>query len=303
MALGAARIRADLFHVVDHAYAHMAALLPKRRTIVTCHDLMLLRSLDGDVGFRGTRASVARFQWSVSFLRKVAHVICDSETTRSDVIRLVGVDQARTSVVPPGIADHFRSQSEHDVAAFRTGMGLDHRPVVLNVSTGSGYKNIGGVLNTVRELRSQGLDVTLVRVGRPLSAGLAEQAERLGLSDVIHDLGFVDEERLVGLYNAADVLLHPSFHEGFGWPPLEAMACGTPVVSSNTPALLEVVGNAALTAPADDYLALADAVSRALEPARAAKLRALGFEQAAQFTWARTLCEVMQRYDTVLRAI
>ena len=108
------------------------------------------------------------------------------------------------------------------------------------------------------------------------------------------------DERLVELYNAADVLLFPSFYEGYGWPPLEAMACGTPVVTSDAPSLVEVVGDAGLQAPAHDTGALAAAVRAVIESTElAAGLRRRGIERAAQFTWQRTIDGFAEAYALV----
>jgi glycosyltransferase involved in cell wall biosynthesis len=278
-------------------------MLPKERSIVTCHDLMLLRSVEGGTGFRGRRTSILRFRWSVSYMRQVAHVICVSDSTRDDVIRLVGVDPDRTSVVRLGIAGHFRRLPDADVQATRARLGLGGRIGVLNVSTGDPNKNVRGVLHVLHRLRRSGTDAVLLRVGRPLTGELRDLVEELDLSTAIVDSGRVDEDELVRVYNAADVLLHPSFYEGFGWPPLEAMACGTPVVSSSTPALLEVVGDVALTAEPTDHAALAACVLRAAEPTCAADLRTRGYAHAAKFTWHRTVAEVTGIYDRVLESV
>ena len=114
----------------------------------------------------------------------------------------------------------------------------------------------------------------------------------------------MSDDRLVELYNAADVLLFPSFYEGFGWPPLEAMACGTPVVVSDAPSLAEVVGGAGLAAPARDVSALVAAVRSIVEtPELAETLRRRGIERAAQFTWRRTIDGFAQAYAMVEEGI
>jgi len=116
----------------------------------------------------------------------------------------------------------------------------------------------------------------------------------------VRDLGFVSDERLVELYQAADLLLFPSHHEGFGWPAVEAMACGTPVVISTEAALSETVGDAGLRAPATDEVALADAAARVLStPELAAELRQRGLRRAAQFSWERTASGYVAIYDLV----
>jgi glycosyltransferase involved in cell wall biosynthesis len=294
--------RADIFHVIDHGYAHAAALLPHDRTVVTAHDLMLLRSERGSTGFKGTLSSRSRFRWSVSYLRSVAHVICVSQTTQEDVIDLVGVSPHRTSVVKHGISEAFHPFPEAQRAQARADFADLGSHLLLNVSTGAPYKNVSGVLRVLHLLRERGIEAGLMRVGRRMNRDESELQRTLGLDAAVRDLGRVSDTRLVELYNAADVLLHPSHWEGFGWPPLEAMACGTPVVASTTPAVREVVGDAGLLADAHRIDVLADHVaSILLQPSAADDLVEQGRERAATFTWRRAAAEVAAVYDRVQR--
>jgi glycosyltransferase involved in cell wall biosynthesis len=293
----APRRYADLYHIVDQGYAHLAALLPHGRTICTCHDVMLLHAEEGGAGFRGRRTSVIRFRWSASYLRRVAHVVCDSEATLRDVERLLGVDRGRMSVVPPGVDAAFRLLGESARRRIRPGLGFPGCSLILHISTGDPYKNVPGTLSVVAALRAAGVDAVLVRVGRPLSEQDRRLRDQLGLAGYVVEMGFVPEERLVELYNSCDVLLFPSFWEGFGWPPLEAMACGLPVVASNCAALAAVVDGAGLLEPADDVRRLAAATRAVLEsPELAADLRTRGQRRAREFAWERTVSGYRQVY-------
>jgi glycosyltransferase involved in cell wall biosynthesis len=300
LAAGRARGAADIFHVIDHGYAHVTALLPKDRTVVTCHDLILLKSEDGTTGVRGTPTSVFRFRWSTSYLRRVAHVICVSRSTRSDVVRYWSVDETRMSVIPPGIDVQFRSLDDERVRRLRQAPELGQHPI-LHVSTGVPYKNVSMTLRVLAALRESGVDATLVRVGAPLNSTEISLATQLRVHAHVVECGHVDDERLVELYNACEVLLFPSFYEGFGWPVLEAMACGTPVVTSDAPALAELVGDAGLVASPQNLRGLADAVRAILDdPEVASNLRARGLARASQFTWRRAAAGVADVYAKVL---
>jgi glycosyltransferase involved in cell wall biosynthesis len=300
LAAGRARGAADIFHVIDHGYAHVAAFLPKNRTVVTCHDLILLKGEDGTTGVRGTRTSVFRFRWSTSYLRQVAHVICVSRSTRADVMRYWSVDETRLSVIPPGIGVRFRPLDNERAWRLRQAPELV-KHLILHVSTGFPYKNVSTTLRVLAALRESGVDGTLVRVGAPLNNTEVSLAKELRVHAQVVECGRVDDERLVELYNACEVLLFPSFYEGFGWPVLEAMACGTPVVTSDAPALVEIAGDAGLVASPQDVRGLTGAVRSILEdPEVASDLRARGVARASQYTWSRTATGVADVYAKVL---
>jgi alpha-1,3-rhamnosyl/mannosyltransferase len=292
-----------VYHIVDHGYGHLAALLPKERVVASCHDLMLLRAEEGDAGFRGRASSVLRFRWSTSFLRSAARVVVPTQVTRCDVERLLGVDPGRIDVVPYGVDGMFRPFDGERRAALKREITGGARQALLHVSTGNAYKNVDGVLRTVAALRRAGIDVALVRAGRPLTDAQRALARDAGIGDAIVDCGRVAEERLVELYNACDALLFPSHHEGYGWPPLEAMACGTPVVTSTCQTLIEVTDGAALCAPATDVDGLASQVRRVLGDADLReRLRWAGIERAAQHTWQRTIEGFASAYERVAGA-
>ena len=291
---------ASVYHVVDHGYGHVAMFLPPERTVVSCHDLMLLRAQEGGAGFRPRRVSVARLRWSASFLRRVARVVCPTEATRRDAVRFAGVDPGRIVVAPYGLHPRFRPLDDLTRAALKPALPVATRHVVLQVSTGRPYKNTPGVLRVIAAVRASGVDVGLVRAGRPLSAAERSLARSLGLDGVVADYGFVTDDRLVELYNACDALLFPSFWEGFGWPPLEAMACGTPVIASDCDALVEVLGDAALMAAPDDVPSLAAALRMTLEsPDVAHRMRALGLRRAERFRLERTIEAFARVYEDV----
>jgi glycosyltransferase involved in cell wall biosynthesis len=302
--LAARRIAADVYHIIDQGYGHVAALLPRARTIVTCHDLMLLRAEEGVAGFRGRRSSVIRYRWSTGFLRGVARVVCDSTSTQADVMRLLEVPENRIDVVPPGVEPRFRPFSDDERAGVRATIPGTRTHVLLHVSTGHFYKNVEQTIRILHRLHGAGFDASLVRVGRPLSAEQTSLARMLNVEHRIVEVGIVSDTRLVEVYNAADVLLFPSHYEGFGWPPLEAMACGTPVVVSSTPSVVEIVRNAGLIAPPTDTDALVSAVASILESAALRnEFRERGLVRAAAYSWERTASAYEDIYFKVLAEV
>jgi glycosyltransferase involved in cell wall biosynthesis len=264
---------------------------------------MLLRAAAGYAGFAPQKLSVLRFKWSTSYLRRAAHVVCDSEATREDAVRLRGIAEARTSVVPLGVDPVFRPALPEQRERIRRDLGVHGRHVIAHVSTGHPYKNAAGTLRVAAAVRDAGLDVVLARIGKPLARRELALARELELDGRLLELNAPDDERLSELYAAADVFLFPSYHEGFGWPPLEAMACGTPTVVSDAAALVALTGEAALSAPAGDVRGLAAAVRDVLEsPPLAAELRDRGLRLAQEYSWERTAAAYASVYERVATA-
>lgn len=140
----------------------------------------------------------------------------------------------------------------------------------------------------------------LLRTGGGLAPHHHELQHRLGLDGFVVERGIVSEKELVETYNGSDVVLHPSYWEGFGWPPLEAMSCGTPVVISTAPSLMEVTAGSALAAEPDDHEGLADRVQEALLPDTAADLRRRRLARADAMRWQPSISGLREVYATVL---
>lgn len=286
----------DVYHIVDHANSHWIRRLAADRTVVTCHDLMLLKLLTGDVRSReGTPLlAAAAFRWSVSHLPQAAAVVCDSNATRDDARRLLGCAPERLHVVYPGLATAFRPLPDRSEmrAQLRRSFGVTAPVMLLHVGHRFFYKNVEGLLHALAWLVRKGRNsVQLVRVGEDLTADQQGLIRRLGLTSHVRLVGAVGLGDLVRLYNAADALVYPSLAEGFGWPIVEAMACGTPVVCSARGALAEVAGTAASLVDPEDPVDIAQGVTRVLddEPFRR-ELVQRGLDRSRAFGWdeART---------------
>ena len=296
------RRNAEVFHILDQAYAHLIRGLDPERTVITCHDLIPLLAADGLVPIQVPPHVIRTFRWRVRQMAAARRVIAVSHATQEAVERYASIRPDCIVVVPQGVNHVFRPL-EGRQAALRAARGLPPASrVLLHVATRARYKNTPVLLHALAELRRRDGDLVLARVGAPLHPDEADLARRLGVGDAVRYAGFVDEEALVEWYNAADVLVFPSSWEGFGWPPLEAMACGTPVVASNVPAIAEVVGDAGLLVPPTDPAAVAHAVERVLtDRALAGSLRQRGLARAARFTWKQTAAATAAVYQELLQ--
>ena len=300
------RRRAGVFHILDHGYAQLIQSLDPARTVVTCHDLIPLLAAEGVIPIDVPPIVARTFRLRIAHLSQARAVIAVSHATKATLERYTSVRPDRIVVIPQGVNSSFRLMTD-GASAQRASAGLPHASaVVLQVASGGWnkkYKNTAVLLRAFAELRSRLADVVLVRIGAPFHPEESALARALGICDaIIHPASVDDDRGLAEWYNASDVLVFPSVWEGFGWPPLEAMACGTPVVASNVPAVTEVVGDAGVLVPPDDPSAIAAATERVLaDPAFAASLRQKGLERASRFTWEATAERTLAVYDDVLQ--
>jgi glycosyltransferase involved in cell wall biosynthesis len=210
-------------------------------------------------------------------LRRAALVIVPSEHTRARLLAAVGgLDPDAVAVTPYGIG-----------APFAPGPAEDRPPFLLAVGTLQPRKNLEAALRAFERLVADGLSYRLTIAGGRgwRDAALLERIAASPAADRIDRVGHVTDAELLTLYRSAACLLYPSRAEGFGFPPLEAMACGTPVVAAFAGSLPELVGDAAPLVAAEDDLALSEAVARVL--ADPAPWRARGLARASEFSWAR----------------
>ena len=296
----ARKLRADVIHVVDHGEGYLLADLDWRRTVVTCHDVILLALAAGRIGSTPVpQMALQLLRFSLELTKRAAAIIAVSEQTKRDLVDLVGVDPANVQVIYSGLNQPFSPDPARG-AALRQRRGLGSGALMLQIGR-TFYKNIPGTLRVLHRLRSDGLDVRLVRTGSAIGGADRALADKLNVSAFVVELGTVADHELPALYNAVDLLLFPSLYEGFGWPPLEAMASGTPVVCSRAGSLDEVVDGAALTAEPEDTAALAWHAGAVLTDAGLReRLVARGVAHAANFRWDRTAEATTRVYERVL---
>ncbi|MGH7322887.1 MAG: glycosyltransferase family 4 protein [Candidatus Rokuibacteriota bacterium] len=225
-------------------------------------------------------------------------VVADSESTRSELIERYGFSVARVHVVYPGF-DHGAFYPNGVCSAAGEGV-----PYVLYVGNLLPHKNVLGLIDAFAVLRRRAACRLIVRgEGRPeYLRDLRTRIEALGVEDAVSVVGYVDEPALRRLYCGAACVVVPSLREGFGLPVLESMACGTPVITSACPALVEAAGDAAVRVDAHDLTGLADAMYRLLTDAGLRReLRERGLRQARHFSWDRTAETLSALLDGAIR--
>ena len=275
----------EVYHAVF--YAPPARRPRGVRVVQTVHDLTPLRF---PAGFTWRQRWV--FRAAFRRARRAARVIAVSTTTRDDLVRLAGVPAERIEVIFPGVDPAFRPET---MTARRPLAG----PYLLHVGGYDPIKNLPVALRALRQLRAEGFPHRLVVAGDP--GGHADEFHRaaaeIGVADAVVATGFVPVAELADLYRSADLVVYPSLHEGFGLPPLEAMACGVPVIAARAGSLPEVLGDAAILVDPSDPRALAAAAARLLrDPSAAAALRTLGPARAARYRWEEAADRTWELY-------
>jgi glycosyltransferase involved in cell wall biosynthesis len=282
-----------------HAPVNIGPLMAPCPLIVTVHDLSfrhfphLFRPARRLYQEKLTRATVQR----------AASVIAVSQSTRDDIVQSMDIPLERITVIPNGVDAEMRPMEEKAVAELRRRYQLPEH-FVLSLSTLEPRKNLELLLEAYASLVHRGMiGHKLVIAGGKgwYYATIFASVERLGLSDRVIFPGFVPEGDKPLWYSAADLFVYPSLYEGFGLPPLEAMACGTPVVVAATSSLPEVVGDAGLYIDPHDPSDLACTMAALLhDSGRRHKLREAGLEQASRFSWRKTAVQTARLYHRIL---
>ena len=291
------RERADIAHVPYWA----SPFFPPTRTVVTIHDLIPLLL----PAYRGSPLVRAYTRLVAASARRADAVIADSECSARDIVQHLGIDAARVRVVY--LAADPRYRPIDDTAAVRRKYALPEK-YLLYLGGFDQRKNVRVMIEALArlpEFYTAGYRLVLAGVNLGTDSAFFPNPQRIarevGLPDnAIQYLGWVEEADKPALYSAAAVFLFASVYEGFGLPPLEAMACGAPVICSNASSLPEVVGDAALLVGPRDAGAWADALRAVLtDDARRAAIRARGIAQARKFSWERAADETLAVYRSV----
>jgi glycosyltransferase involved in cell wall biosynthesis len=291
----AARARVDLVH----SLASTAPLWGPFRRVTTVHDLIYARFPDAHSGLRdrGMRLLVP------AAVRRSQRVLADSQSTRADLIELLGTPASRIDVAPLGLAAVHRDRALPE-AETRARLDLGERDVLLSLSAHRPHKNLLALLDALALIAAERRPL-LVLPGYPTwhGAELRARAAELGIAaDDVRLPGWLATPELEGLWGLARAFVFPSLYEGFGLPVLEALARGVPVACSDASSLPEVAGEAALMFDPHDERAIAAAIERLLfmDEDERARTRALGIARAEQFTWERTARATLDSYARAL---
>ncbi|MBU1109739.1 MAG: glycosyltransferase family 4 protein [Candidatus Riflebacteria bacterium] len=298
----AKKLKADIFHIVDHGYAHLVSALPPSNVVITVHDLIPLLGWKGLIqGYPKTKRPLL-VEYSLSYLARANRLIADSESTKRDLILHLGCKAEKIEVVYPGLDNIFYQATKEEQKELRKSFELPEMDCKFILVTGAvKYKNNETSLKVLKLLNEQcKKPVMMIRLGAPYEEW-NDKVKNAGLEKLTRVIHSLSRKRVADLYNCADCLLFPSTYEGFGWPPLEAMACGVPVVASNAASLPEIIGDAGLIANPHDVEVLTNLTLQALDNSSARKfLIEKGLERASKFKWEKSIKRIVEIYDEVL---
>lgn len=284
-------------HLSSQEDAFLLAFFNFKNTVVQCYDLLILKVLRSKK--HGNYDARLKYKFIVKGLEKADRIIAISESTKKDIIECIDYPKDEIDVIYNGV-DHNIFHPMHVPQKFLEKYELNKQcKNILYVGAEDARKNLSTLLKALNLVKKEFSDIMFIKVGDP-----GWHSERHILKKLIKDLdlnakfvGYVPEHELPYFYNSADVFVFPSLYEGFGLPPLEAMACGTPVVTSNTSSLPEVVGNAGIMVDPLDVDGFAEAIIKVLDNENLRNtLIQRGLERAREFTWERTAKETLEVY-------
>jgi glycosyltransferase involved in cell wall biosynthesis len=284
-----------LFHATDFV---LPPTRPSTRTLLTVHDLSFARAPET------ASPALKRYLDRVvpRSVRRADHVLADSQATKDDLIALYGVQPGKITVLLSGVNARFQPVREPaQLAAARQRYGIGAEPFILSVGTVQPRKNYERLMRAFATLPDQNVHLVIAGGRGWLQGPIYATVDALNLQDRVHFIGFADDADLPALYSAARCFAFPSLYEGFGLPVLEAMACGTPVLTSSVSSLVEVAGDGAVLVDPLSIEQIAAGLTDLLsDEALRMRLVEAGFRQAAQFTWERSARQLLEIYHSLL---
>ena len=305
-------------HICDHSNAFYTRYLQDVPHVVTCHDLLAVRSARGEVPENPTRWSGRQLQDMVAKgLARARQVVCDSEATQRDVHRLIALARDRVSTISIGFNYPYSPMPEPEARAriepllrgskplsATTPNAASQRPgFILHVGGNQWYKNRLGVLRIyARAVAANPATPDLVMAGKPFTAEMEAHVAANRLQERVRSVKECGNEDLRALYSLADLLLFPSLAEGFGWPVIEAQACGCPVLCGSIEPFPEVTrGTARMHDPADEPGFATELLRLLAQPDARKAIAAQGLDNARRFAPATMVASYIECYDRLIR--
>lgn len=281
-------------HLTNQELAYLLKLVKLKRTIITCYDL---------VPYVYSNERSLHWRLNIAGMKKADRIITISEFSKNAIINYVGYPEDKIRIVYPGV-DHDRFYVKREKEILRDYNLLPSQKVILYVGSEHPRQNVPLLIKAFNKLRGMLPEVKLLKVGNPQWQGGREELLRLIKelnlqSDVIF-IGYVTEEELPRWYNCADLFVYPCMYTGFSMPCLEAMACGTPVITSNVSVLPEVVGEGGITVDPYDVDGLARVMYEVLtDDSLREDLIQRGLQRARMFSWDKAAEETLKVYEEI----
>jgi glycosyltransferase involved in cell wall biosynthesis len=293
---------ADLVHVCDHSNSMYLRCAGKKPHAITCHDLLAVLSAQGRFAGENTGVTGRLLQrWIASSLIKARYVICVSHKTHADLLELAPDMRATFKVIHHPLNWRYAPASEKRVeqTLSRLGVPREHG-YLLHVGGNQWYKNRLGTMRIFAQLRNSPVfsQTRLIMAGKPWTREMVDFRKSAQLEEVIIEATDISNDDLCALYTGALAFLFPSREEGFGWPILEAQACGCPVITTDRPPMTEIAGNAAILIDSTNPEQAARTIQQAWH--RRAELRAAGFENLRRFTEERAMQAYCAAYEEIV---
>ncbi|MBU1446366.1 glycosyltransferase family 4 protein, partial [Patescibacteria group bacterium] len=288
-------------HVMFTEEAFMLNFLPTQKTVVSCLDVIPMVMPDEASG---------KFKQFLKLayrgMKRASIIIANSNYTKNDIVRYLHIDEKKIDVAYPPVNEIFKGMSDIGDAFYKK-YNLDRQKKYL-LYVGAldlPRKNVGAILKAFDDFRKtfqKGIDesVELLLVGYTTLKGddsISDQIKKMNLADYVSIISDVPDEDLVCFYNVASVFLFPTLYEGFGLPPIEAMACGTPVIASNVTSVPEVLGDAALFVEPHDFKAISKNIHLLLTDAKLCDEKiAAGKKRASLYNWENYCQATLKTY-------
>jgi glycosyltransferase involved in cell wall biosynthesis len=297
--------KADIFHIIDHSDGHLVYRLKtiSKSVIVTCHDLInLIYPENLYEQARLPFISMVVWKYALRGMQEADRIVAVSSNTAKDIIQNLNITLEQVTVVPDAVEPLFQLLPEAEVEFLRQQYNISPQTIcLLHVGSNHPRKNVFTILKVLEALKKQGLPIHFWKTGADFTAEQKTFIRTYDLENCVTYLGKPDKCTLVQIYNAADILLSPSLYEGFGMTVLEAMACGTPVITSNVSSLPEVTGDAAVLVAPTDVPAMVKAVCRFQNDSVYRQgLSSKGLARAKLFTWEATAEQIATGYEKLV---